>query len=188
MLSTLLILAVIAGIIFYVIGIYNKLVKNQNLVKEGWSGIDVQLKQRANLIPNLLETVKGYVNHEKTVFTEVTEARASAMQEQDVKERGKAEGLLGAALGKLFAVAENYPELKANENFSQLQTSLETIENNIQLARRYYNGTVRDLNILVESFPSNLIANQFQFKAADYFEIDNEADRAVPEVKFAHQE
>lgn len=183
----LLFLGIIIAAAFYVITIYNRLIRNRNLVKEGWSGIDVQLKQRANLIPNLVDAVKGYMGHEKSVLEEVTTIRGKCLSPQGVQERANNEGLLGAALGRIFALAENYPDLKASENFQQLQATLTKLEDQIQMARRYYNGTVRDFNILVESFPSNIIANAFTFEKADFFELDNEAERAVPKVSFSQQ-
>lgn len=169
-----------------VILLYNALVKKRQMVEEGWSGIDVQLKRRANLIPNLIETVKGYADHEQETLDAVTGLRTkiSEMPQDDVAGRAAAEGLLSQALGKLFAVAEDYPDLKASQNFSDLHASLDEIENAIQMARRYYNGAVRGLNVAVESFPSNLIAGQFGFTKAEYFEIEDAAERAVPEVKF----
>ena len=183
--STLTVLLVIvAALAAFVIAIYNKLVKNKNLVEEGWSGIETQLKRRANLIPNLIETVKGYASHEREALEEVTKLRTRAMGQTDIEERGRTEGLLSAALGKLFAVAEAYPDLKANENFLSLQNDLSEIENEIQLARRYYNGTARDMNVLVESFPSNFVAGFFSFVKAKYFEIENPDDRSVPKVDF----
>lgn len=179
-------LAILAAIALYAIVIYNGLVKARQMAEEAWSGIDVQLKRRADLIPNLIETVKGYATHEKSTLEEVVELRnrANAVPAGDVEGRAQAEGLLGAALGRLLALAEAYPDLKANENFLELQRSLETIEGEIQMSRRYYNGAARDLNVKVESFPSNLIAGQFGFSKKLYFEITNEADRAVPTVKF----
>lgn len=179
------ILLVIAA---YAVVIYNGLVKARQMVREAWSGIDVQLKRRADLIPNLLETVKGYASHEKDTLAEVTEmrTRAQGVPAGDVAGRAAAEGMLSQALGKLFAVAEAYPDLKANENFRDLQQSLDKMETEIQMARRYYNGAARDLNVQVESFPSNLVANTFKFEQADYFEIENDADRAVPEVDFGN--
>lgn len=166
--------------------LYNGLVRSRQMAEEAWSGIDVQLKRRADLIPNLIETVKAYAAHEKTTLDEVISRRnqAQAVPSGDVAARGQAEGLLTQALGKVIALAEAYPDLKANENFGQLQTSLETIEGELQMARRYYNGATRDLNTKVESFPSNLLARQFGFQKREYFEITNEADRAVPQVKF----
>ncbi|MDH3710020.1 MAG: LemA family protein [Cyclobacteriaceae bacterium] len=179
----LILLVVVVLIVFWAISIYNRLVKHKNLVKEGWSGIDVQLKRRTDLIPNLLETVKGYAKHEEDLFKKVTELRARSMDAQGVAEQGQAESALSQSLMNLFAVAENYPELKADQNFRQLQTELSSLEDHIQMARRYYNGTARDFNILIESFPSNLVANSFGFQMAEYFEIDSQ-EREVPEVKF----
>jgi LemA protein len=184
MIELLVVLGVAALLVFWGIAIYNKLVRNRNLVMEGWSGIDVQLKRRANLIPNLIETVKGYMGHESGVLTEVTELRAKSMAAAAPGERGQAEGALGRALANLFAVAENYPDLKASQNFLDLQGQLAEIEEQIQLARRYYNGATRNLNILIESFPSNIVAGMFKFIQAEYFEIEDAEDRAVPEVKF----
>jgi LemA protein len=179
-------LGLIALVALYVIVIYNGLVRARQMAEEAWSGIDVQLKRRADLIPNLIETVKGYAAHEKGTLEEVVKLRnqAQAVPAGDVAGRAQAEGLLSQALGKLFALAEAYPDLKANQNFAELQTSLETIESEIQMARRYYNGSARDLNIRVESFPANLVAGPFGFSKREYFEIENEADRAVPSVKF----
>ncbi len=179
-------LGVIVLIALYVIFIYNGLVRSRQMAEEAWSGIDVQLKRRADLIPNLIETVKGYAAHEKSTLEEVVELRnkAQAVPAGDVAGRAQAEGLLGQALGRVMALAEAYPDLKANQNFSELQASLETMESEIQMARRYYNGAARDLNVKVESFPSNLVAGQFGFSKREYFEIANEADRAVPTVKF----
>lgn len=173
-------------VILYLVFVYNGLVKARQIAEEAWSGIDVQLKRRADLIPNLIETVKGYAAHEKSTLEDVIAMRnrAQAVPAGDVEGRAQAEGALSQALGKLFALAEAYPDLKANENFAELQSSLETIEGEIQMSRRYYNGAARDLNVKVESFPSNLIANAFRFVKAGYFEITNEADRAVPQVKF----
>ncbi len=181
-----ILIGIIVLIALYVIMIYNGLVKSRQMAEEAWSGIDVQLKRRADLIPNLIETVKGYAAHEKGTFEEVVKLRnqAQAVPAGDVAGRAQAEGLLGQALGKIMALAEAYPDLKANQNFSELQGSLETIESEIQMSRRYYNGAARDLNVRVESFPNNLIAGQFGFSKREYFEIENAADRAVPTVKF----
>lgn len=167
------------------VAIYNRLVKNQNLVQEGWSGIDVQLKRRADLIPNLLETVKGYMGHERGVLEKVTELRSQSLKATGVGEKARAEGMLTTALGNLFAVAENYPDLKASTNFLELQRSLADIEEQIQLARRYYNGAARNFNILIDSFPSNLVARSFNFTRVEYFEIEEPSDRAVPKVSFS---
>lgn len=177
----LVIIILIAG---YAIYIYNTLVKRKNLVQEGWSGIDVQLKQRANLIPNLIETVKGYMQHEKGVLEKVTELRSQCLTTKDIKQREANENMLTGALRQLFALSENYPDLKANQNFMKLQDSLTSIEDQIQLARRYYNGTVRNLNITVESFPSNIVANAFKFNKAEFFEIEDPKDKEVPTVNF----
>lgn len=181
-----ILLGLVVAIIGYIIITYNGLVKARQMVKEAWSGIDVQLKRRANLIPNLVDTVKGYAKHEADTLEEVTKMRTAAgnVDSGDVAGRAAAEGMLGMALGRLMAVAEAYPDLKANENFLDLQNSLETIETEIQMARRYYNGTTRDLNTKIESFPSNLIAGQFGFSQADYFEIEDASERAVPKVGF----
>lgn len=179
-------LAILVAIGAYLVFIYNGLVRARQMAEEAWSGIDVQLKRRADLIPNLIETVKGYAGHEKDTLESVVELRnkAQAVPAGDVAGRAAAEGLLGAALGKIIALAEAYPDLKANENFLELQKSLETVEGEIQMSRRYYNGAARDLNVKVESFPNNLVAGQFGFSKKPYFEIANEADRAVPTVKF----
>jgi len=185
MIELLIVLGIAAALLVWAITIYNRLVSHRNHVREGWSGIDVQLKRRADLLPNLIETVKGYLQHERELLTKVTELRARTLAAGDGPERRQAEGLLGAAIGNLIAVAENYPELKADANFRALQGSLAETEEQIQLARRYYNGVVRNLNILIESFPSNLVAGAFGFRPAEYFEIEDAADRAVPKVSFS---
>ena len=184
MIALLIFIGIVLVLAVWLVAIYNSLVKNRNMVKEGWSGIEVQLKRRANLILNLLETVKGYMGHERGVLEKVTELRAQSMGTQNVGERAKLEGALSRSLANLFAVAEGYPDLKANQNFLDLQGQLSQLEEQIQMARRYYNGTVRDYNTQVESFPSNLVANFFGFKQAEFFEITDEADRAVPKVSF----
>lgn len=180
------ILALVVAAAGYAITIYNGLVKNRQMVEEGWSGIDVQLKRRTDLIPNLMETVKGYMTHERDTLEAVTKARAAATSAANgtPEQRAAAEGQLSSALGRLIATAEAYPDLKANTNFLEFQTALQTVEDEIQMSRRYYNGAVRNLNVQVESFPSNLIANMFKFIKAQYFELENEADRQVPNVKF----
>jgi LemA protein len=181
-----ILLGIVAVLGLYLVFLYNSLVKSRQMAEEAWSGIDVQLKRRADLIPNLIETVKGYAAHEKSTLEEVVALRnrAQSVPAGDVAGRAEAEGLLSQALGRLFALAEAYPDLKANQNFSELQASLETIESEIQMSRRYYNGAARDLNVKVESFPSNLVGGQFGFSKREYFEITDEADRAVPAVKF----
>lgn len=182
----LIILVIAVAVIGYAIYIYNDLVKKRQLVAEGWSGIDVQLKRRTDLIPNLLETVKGYMGHERQTLEAVTSARAAATAGANAgpEERARLEGILSGALGRLLAIAEAYPDLKANSTFLEFQGALQTVEDEIQMARRYYNGAVRNLNVAVESFPSNVIANAFRFEQAEYFELENETDRAVPDVRF----
>ena len=164
--------------------LYNRLVRLRNMVREGWSGIDVQLKRRANLIPNLVETVKGYMGHERDLLEKVTQLRSQSLQTGDLVEKQRVESALTGGLARLFAVAEGYPELKANQNFQDLQSQLSEIEDQIQLARRYYNGTVRNYNIAIESFPGNLVAGWFAFQTAEFFEIEDPGDRAVPKVSF----
>ncbi|NLC35299.1 MAG: LemA family protein [Alcaligenaceae bacterium] len=180
----LIVLAVLVLAVGYVIHLYNSLVRARQLAEEGWSGIDVQLKRRADLIPNLVNTLRGYVAHEKGTLEAVIAARNHALSVSggDVAGRAAAEGALGQALGKLFALAESYPDLKASENFLGLQTSLETLEREIQMARRYYNGAVRELNILIETIPSSFVAARFSFTQKTYFEIADAAERALPEV------
>ncbi|MCP1199327.1 LemA family protein [Notoacmeibacter sp. MSK16QG-6] len=183
---TLIVLAAIVAILVYVVLIYNGLVKARQMVKEAWSGIDVQLKRRADLIPNLVDTVKGYVTHERETLERVTELRnrAVGVPSDDVEQRAAVESMLSTAVGRLLAVAEAYPDLKASDNFRELQTSLQNVESEIQMSRRYYNGAARDLNVRVESFPSNLVARPFGFDQANYFEIESAADRSVPKVDF----
>ncbi len=182
----LIILAIIVAVIGYAIFVYNDLVSKRQLKEEGWSGIDVQLKRRTDMIPNLMETVKGYMGHERETLEAVTNARAAATAGANgtPAERSALEGALSGALGRLLAIAEAYPDLKANTTFLEFQSALQTVEDEIQLSRRYYNGSVRNLNTTVESFPSNIVANAFKFEKAEYFELENEADRAVPQVKF----
>lgn len=183
---TTIVAVIIGGLIVYAIYLYNSLVKNRQMTEEGWSGIDVQLKRRTDLIPNLLAAVKGYMTHERELLQKITELRSQseAAQGKDPAERAKVEGQLSNALLQLRAVMENYPDLKANQNVMEFQNSLEEIENEIQMSRRYYNGAVRNLNVLVESFPSNLVSGRFGFAKAEYFELENTADRAVPKVEF----
>jgi len=179
-----ILLAILGILVIGLVAIYNRLVRNSQMVKEGWSGIDVQLKRRHDLIPNLIESVKGYMGHERGVLEKVTELRNQSLKATGVGDRARVEGALGAALGNLFAVAENYPDLKASQNFLDLQKSLADVEDQIQLSRRYYNGTARNLNILIASFPSNLVARNFGFTPVEYFEIEDQAERAVPKVSF----
>lgn len=180
-------LALIIVVLVFVVGIamtYNRLVKLRNMVKEGWSNIDVQLKRRSSLIPNLVETVKSYVSHERGLLTEITDLRSKSLQVQKIGEKGEIETALSRSLGNLMAVAEGYPDLKANQNFLELQKELSDIEEQIQSARRYYNGTVRNLNIAVESFPSNMVARIFSFSQTEFFALDDEKDRQTPQVRF----
>ncbi|MDD3646965.1 MAG: LemA family protein [Candidatus Dojkabacteria bacterium] len=180
-------LIAIVAIVGYLISVYNGLVKLRVLVDEAWSGIDVQLKRRYDLIPNLVETVKGYAKHEKKLFEKVTELRTSAMQAQSPEEKGKLENELTGTLKTLFAVAENYPELKANENFMKLQDELSVIEEEVQSSRRYYNGSVRDFNTKIQVFPNNLIAGMLGFKSREFFEAEEEAKKAV-KVDFSDED
>lgn len=166
---------------------YNSLIRKNNQVKEAWSDIDVQLKRRHNLIPNLVETVKGYATHERATFDSVTAARAKALGATTPPEHAQAENMLTASLKSLFAVAEAYPELKANTNFLELQRELSDTENKIMAAHRFYNGTVRDFNTAVESVPTNLVASLFGFKKFEFFELEDEAARSVPKVDFSNR-
>ncbi|MFA6307215.1 MAG: LemA family protein [Patescibacteria group bacterium] len=180
----IVILVVIVLLILWLINVYNSLIKLKNRVKEAWSDIDVQLKRRYDLIPNLMETVKGYMKHEEGVLVKVTEARTSAMNAKGIEEKGKAENMLSETLKSLFAVAENYPDLKASQNFLQLQDEISDTENKIQASRRFYNGQVRDFNTKIEVFPNNLIAGMLKFKAWDFFAIENDKEKENVQVKF----
>jgi len=178
-----IILVIIAVIAFWLVIVFNSLVKLRNRTKEAWSDIDVQLKRRYDLIPNLVATVKGYAAHEKETFLKVTEARNMAMKATKPEEKAKAENMLTATLKTLFAVAESYPQLKANENFLQLQDELSDTENKIQSSRRFYNGNVRDFNTKIQVFPNNLIAGMLGFTKFEYFEAA-EAERKAVKVDF----
>jgi LemA protein len=183
--STILILGILLVVIaFYFISIHNRLVKNRAMVEEGWSGIDVQLKKRYNLIPSLVETVKGYATHEQETFQQVIAARNQAQAANSVNGQQAAEQQLNSALANVFALSEAYPDLKANTNFLQLQNNLNEIEGDIEKARRYYNGTVRQQVTLVESFPSNVVANAFNFEKPFFFELEDLSQREMPQVKF----
>jgi LemA protein len=184
MISLLITVALVLLLALVIIGIYNGLVIMRTRVEEAWSDIDVQLKRRHDLIPNLVETVKGYARHEAGVFESVTQARAAAVSAGSVGEKAQAENMLTGALRSLFAVAEAYPELRASENFTRLQEDLADTENKIMASRRFYNGVTRDYNIRRETFPSNIIANAFGFTRRDFFEIEDEASRENVEVKF----
>jgi len=180
-----IILIAIAVVVFlFIFGTYNGLITLRNRTKEAWSDIDVQLKRRYNLIPNLVETVKGYATHERELFEKVTQARSQAMQAQGAVEKGKAENMLSGALKSLFAVSENYPDLKASVNFLELQRELRDTEDKVQASRRFYNGNVRDLNTKIQMFPSNIIASMFGFKVMEFFEIEEPTQKEAPKVKF----
>jgi len=180
---TLIILAIVIVAALWVVAAYNGLVTLKNRAKEAWSDIDVQLKRRYDLIPNLVETVKGYATHEKELFEKVTQARSAAISAQGMQQKAEAENQLSNTLKSLFAVAESYPDLKASNNFLELQRELSDTENKIQAARRFYNTNVRDLNIKIESFPSNVIANMFNFKQMELFEAA-EGEKEPVSVKF----
>lgn len=187
MATTTIIFIIIGALVLWVIIIFNGLVKLRNRSKEAWADIDVQLKRRYDLIPNLVETVKGYASHEKNVFENVTKARAAAMtaeQSGDPKKVGEAENFLSSTLKSLFAVSENYPQLRASENFMELQRELRDTEDKIRAARRFYNGNIRDLNIKIESFPANIVANVFNFEKMDLFQIAEAVERETPKVQF----
>lgn len=179
-----ILIGIIVLLILWVVFAYNRFIALINHAKEAWADIDVQLKRRYDLIPNLVNTVKGYAAHESTVFDKVTQARTAAMGAQNIADKGKAENMLTNALKSVFAVAEAYPDLKANQNFLALQTELSDTENKIQAARRFYNGNVRDLNIAIESFPGNVIASRFHFAKMELFALDEEAAKQPVEVKF----
>src|SRR5258705_10714041 len=183
----MIIIYIVVGVVvlalLWVAGAYNHFVRMVQRAKEAWADIDVQLKRRYDLIPNLVETVKGYATHEKTAFENVTAARARAMDAGGIAEKGKAENMLTGALKSLFAVSEAYPDLKANQNFLELQRELSDTENKIQAARRFYNTNVRDLNTAIESFPGNLIASTFKFSKMELFELSGSDSSAKEPVK-----
>ena len=184
----MIIAAIVCALVLVVavwgIGVYNGLIRLRNMKDEGWSGIDVQLKRRHDLVGNLVNTVKGYMAHEKSVLEEIAKMRAMAQNANGVAQVAQLEGQLSQALGRLFAVMENYPQLRANENVMQLQNTLTALEDEIQLARRYYNGTVREYNTRTEVFPASIIARQYGFTKAEFFELENVAEREVPQVSF----
>ena len=181
----LIIVVVIVLIISAVIAIYNSLVQLRNQVDNSWSQIDVQLKRRHDLIPNLIETAKGYMHHERETFEAITNARSQAMGANNVTESGKAEGALGQALSNFLLVVENYPDLKANQNFLSLQEELTSTENKISFSRQNYNDQVLFFNNKTQMFPSNIVANMFSFAKRDFFELESEAEREVPKVNFS---
>jgi LemA protein len=179
-----LLLIIIAVVVLIVIGMYNRLVTFRNRCDNAWSQVDVQLRRRYDLIPNLVETVKGYAKHESGVFERVTQARAAAVNAQTVKDQGQAENVLTGALKSLFAVAENYPDLKANQNFLMLQEELAGTEGKVAYARQFYNDNVMKFNMSQQVFPSSIIAGMFNFKPRDYFQIEDEVVRGPVKVSF----
>jgi len=179
-----IILIVIIVVLLWLIMVFNGLVTLKNRAKEAWSDIDVQLKRRYDLIPNLVETVKGYAAHEREIYEKVTQARAAAINATGLKDKAEAENVLSGTLKTLFAVSENYPDLKASQNFLELQRELTDTEDKIQAARRFYNTNVRDLNIKIESFPANIVAGPFGFKEMELFETANQAEKQPVAVKF----
>jgi LemA protein len=184
MLPLIVVLVLIGGAVLILAGMYNGLVKLRVGADSAWSDIDVQLKRRHDLIPNLVETVKGYAAHEKDTFENIAKFRSMAMQATGPADKAQAEGQLTGALKSLFAVAENYPQLQASTQFTALQASLNEVEDNIQNARRYYNAVVRDFNTKVQSFPTNILAGMFGFSVRQFFEMENAADRENVAVKF----
>ncbi len=181
----LIVLAVVVLVALSGVLTFNGLVRRKNVVAEAWSGIEAQLKRRADLIPNLVETVKGYAGHERETFDELARLRSAGQAQADVGARAQTEQAISGMIGRLLAVAEAYPELKASANFQSLQRDLADIEDQIQLARRYYNGAVRDFNVDIEQFPSSVVASTGGFRTAPFFEIENPADRASPKVSFS---
>jgi LemA protein len=186
---TLIVIVIVALLVIGLIVVYNGLIRSRVRVDEAWSDINVQLKRRYDLIPNLVQTVQGYATHEKTVFQNVTEARTAAMNATGMQGKAQAENMLAGALKSLFAVAEAYPDLKANEGFQKLQDELTDTEDKIQAARRFYNGSVRDYNIKLQVFPTNLMAGPLGFTARDFFEAENQADIEQPvKVDFGNKQ
>ncbi len=181
--TSLIILVAVVGFVGFVVFTFNSLIRGRNRVKEAWADIEVQLKRRYNLIPNLVEAVKGYMGHERDTLAQLTEMRAKAMQGGSLEERGQTENMITDALKSVFALSENYPQLRASENFTELQRELTDTENKIQASRRFYNGTVRDFNTAVQSFPQNIIAGMFNFKEREFFELGEDEEAAKDPVK-----
>jgi LemA protein len=181
--ATIIVIVVVVLVLFWGVAMYNRFIKLRTRTEEAWADIDVQLKRRYDLIPNLVETVKGYASHENETFQQVTEARTAAINAEGAEAQAEAENMLTGALKSLFAVSESYPDLKANENFLELQRELTDTENKIQAARRFYNTNVRDLNIGVETFPNSIIANMFKFEKKEFFELDESEAEAKDPVK-----
>jgi len=184
MVSALILVVLLSVVALAAVGIYNRLISLRTRAEGSWSDVDVQLKRRHNLVGNLVETVKGYAQHEKSTLEQVVQARNQAMATRDAKEAGAAEGFLTSQLRQLFALAEAYPDLKANENFRELQRTLADLENEIQNARRYYNAVVRDYNTRIQSVPDVFLANLLGFRARDFFELADPSEAAVPKVEF----
>jgi LemA protein len=178
------IVALVLLVAILLVTLYNRLVRLRNRAENAWAQVDVQLRRRYDLIPNLVETVRGYASHERTTFEEVTEARTAAQQAQTVQEQAKAENILTEAIGRLFAVAEEYPELRATENFQQLQGQLEETEGKIAVSRQVYNDAVLTYDTALETVPTNIVGNMFSFKAREYFEVEEPAAREAPRVQF----
>ncbi len=185
MLSIIIILVIIVALALFLISIYNALIRLRNQVKNAWSQIDVQLKRRHDLIPNLIETVKGYMKHERDTLENITRYRSQAMEAGSVGEKSKAEGLLSGALGQLRVQIENYPDLKANQNFLSLQEELTATENRISFARQAYNDQVLFFNNKIQMFPSNIVAGMFGFKIEEFFQIEDQREKEVPKVSFS---
>jgi len=184
MIALLVVLGLVVVLVAVLAGMYNSLVRLRNQVKEAWAQVDVQLKRRFDLIPNLMETVKGYMKHERETLESVTQARAAVQQAGSLGDRAEAEGMLGMALGRLFAVAESYPDLKASQNFLALQEELTSTENKIGFARQYYNQSVMTFNNKVEMFPTNIVAGLFNFEKDEFFELQEAEQREAPKVSF----
>ena len=180
----LTLLAIVALVVLSIVGIYNSLVGLRNQVKNSWSQIEVQLKRRHDLIPNLIDSVKGYMQHERGTLESLTKARSQAMSAEGIADRAKAESALSGAIGKLLVAVENYPDLKANQNFLALQEELSSTENRIAFARQNYNDQVLSYNNKIQMFPSNLMANAFQFKNEEFFELEDKTEKEVPKVSF----
>lgn len=185
MITTIVIIVIIVGLILFLISIYNALIRLRNQVKNAWSQIDVQLKRRHDLIPNLIETVKGYMTHERDTLENITKARSQAVQAEGIGDKAKAESELTSALGKFNLVVENYPDLKANQNFLSLQEELTSTENRISFARQAYNDQVLFFNNKIQMFPSNIIAGMFGFKTEEFFQIEDQREKEVPKVSFS---
>jgi LemA protein len=179
-----IVIAIVVALALVVVAVYNRLVRLRNRAENAWAQVDVQLRRRYDLIPNLVEAVKGYASHERATFEEVTKARTAAQQAQTVEEQGQAENLLTQAIGRLFAVAEQYPELRATENFQQLQSQLEETETKIAVSRQVYNDAVLTYDTALETVPTNIVGNLFSFEARQYFEVEEPAAREAPRVRF----